>query len=311
MDVELSVILPIFEEAECLPSMLGELREILDATGRGYEIVCVDDGSQDGTDRVLARAAAADPRLRVVTFSRNFGKEAALHAGLERARGEAALVLDADGQHPPSLIPAMLELWDDGHEVVVARKRRRGREGALYRLGAAMFHRLVGPGAGADLVGASDFVLLGGPALEALRALPERSRFFRGLVHWIGFRTAEVEFDVAPRRGGRTGWGRLALARYALNGIVSYTTAPLVAIAAIGVASTAIGGVLGAIALFDWLTGRAVSGFTTVILMGMISSGLILTGLGAQSLYLSRLFDEVKARPLYLVRPETKPEDRA
>ncbi len=305
MDPELSVVLPIFEEAECLPSLLAELRVELSATGRRYEIVCIDDGSRDATPEVLAKAAAGDPAIRVITFSRNFGKEAALHAGIEAVRGQAAIVLDADGQHPPSTISTMVELWEDGYEVVDARKRSRGAEGAFYRAGAKLFNALVGGGSEARLFGASDFKLLGTAALTALRGLPERTRFFRGLVQWIGFRTASVEFDVAERRGGRTGWSRLGLIFYALGNVVSYSTFPLVLIALTGAASTGFGALLGGIALWDWATGSAVSGFTTVILMLMIFSGLILISLGTLALYVSRLYDEVKGRPLYVVRSDT------
>ncbi len=306
MEVEISVVLPVFEEADCLPAMLAELRSVLTAIDRSYEIICVDDGSRDRTPDVLAREAAADRALRVVTFTRNFGKDAALQAGIDVARGDAAVLLDADGQHPPALIPSMLDLWDEGHEVVTARKRSRGRESLGYRLAATLFHHSLG--AGHEGMASSDYTLLARPALDALRGLPERTRYFRGLVHWIGFRTAEVEFDVDPRLGGTTGFSRWRLFRHALDGIVSFTTAPLTAIAAAGAGATLFGGVLGVIALFDWMTGRAVSGFTTVILMIMFSSGIILTSLAAQSLYLSRLFEEVKQRPLYLVRPEAKPD---
>ena len=202
MDPELSVVLPIFEEAECLPSLLAELRAELSATGRRYEIVCIDDGSRDATPEVLAKAAAGDPSIRVITFSRNFGKEAALHAGIEAVRGQAAIVLDADGQHPPSTISTMVELWEDGYEVVDARKRSRGEEGPLYRAGAKLFNALVGGRDEARLFGGSDFKLLGAEALTALRSLPERTRFFRGLVHSIGYSLNMHDISIKYRYDG-------------------------------------------------------------------------------------------------------------
>ena len=281
---------------------------MLDGLERPYEIVCVDDGSTDGSGALLDAAAREDARVVPIHFSRNFGKEAALHAGLEAARGDAAIFLDADLQHPPELIPLMVELWSEqGFEVVEGRKRRRGGESAGYRLLAGLFYRLLGRATGADRIGASDFVLLGREAIEALKQLPERTRFFRGLVHWIGFRTTHVAFDVAPRQAGGSGWRPWALVRYGVDSILSFTTLPLLLIALAGLATTVVGWSLGFIALYHWATGVAVSGFTTVILMNLIFSSLILVSLGTMSLYLARLVEEVKGRPLYIVRGTPKP----
>lgn len=310
MSVELSVVLPIYNEAASLREALARLEPTLAALGRGYEIVCIDDGSTDATGDVLDALALRMPSLRVIHFTRNFGKEAALDAGLRAARGEAAIFLDADLQHPPELIPQMVELWrEHGYDVVDARKRVRGDESGSYRLFSALFNRLLGAATATDMRGASDYKLLSREAIDALAGLPERNRFFRGLVQWIGFRTVRVEFDVEPRRGGESAWGRLALLRYGVDSILSFTTAPLVLIAAAGVATTGVGSVLGCIALYQWATGAAVSGFTTVILMLLLFSGIILASLGTMSLYLARLFEEVKGRPLYVVRAPAKPGD--
>jgi polyisoprenyl-phosphate glycosyltransferase len=308
--IELSIVLPIYNEAAGIRGALDRLDATLAGLGRPYEIVCVDDGSTDQTPILLDALAEAMPHLRVVRFTRNFGKEAALHAGLRSARGEAAIFMDADLQHPPELIPQMVELWaEEGFDVVDARKRERGQEGRLYRLLAGVFYRLLAGATDADMFGASDYKLLSRSAMDALAALPERNRFFRGLVEWIGFRTARVAFDVEPRRRGQSRWGRLALLRYAIDSILSFTTFPLVLIAVAGVVTTGIGSVLGGIALYQWATGAAVSGFTTVILMLLIFSGLILVSLGTMSLYLGRLFEEVKRRPLYVVNRPTKSAD--
>jgi glycosyltransferase involved in cell wall biosynthesis len=311
--VELSVVLPVFDEVAALRGALDALRRVLEPLGRPYELICIDDGSRDGSGALLDALAAADPRLVVIHFSRNFGKEAALHAGLEAARGDAAVFLDADLQHPPELVPLMVELWaEQGFEVVEGRKRHRGDESAVYRGLAALFYRLLGSATRVDMRGASDFVLLDRAALEALKGLPERNRFFRGLVQWIGFRTTHVEFDVGPRRGGGSGWSAWRLLRYGVDGILSFTTFPLVLIALVGLVTTLLGSSLGFIALYHWATGSAVSGFTTVILMSLIFSGLILVSLGTVSLYLARLVEEVKGRPLYIARPTAKsPPDRA
>lgn len=306
--VELSVVVPVFDEARGIVALLDTLRGVLDTLQRPYEIVCVDDGSADGGGALLDAIAHDDPRVVPIHFSRNFGKEAALHAGLEAARGEAAIFLDADLQHPPELIPLMVELWaEQGYEVVEGRKRRRGKESTAYRILAGLFYRLLGSATDADMLGASDFVLLDRQACEALRRLPERTRFFRGLVHWIGFRTTSVEFDVAPRRSGGSGFRAWPLLRYGIDSVLSFTTLPLVLIALAGLATTVLGSSLGFIALYHWATGVAVSGFTTVILMNLMFSGLILVSLGTMALYLARLVEEVKGRPLYIVRAAEKP----
>ena len=230
--VELSVVVPVFDEAPGIRAALDALRAVLDGLGRPYEIVCVDDGSSDGSAELLDAMALEDERIVAIHFSRNFGKEAALHAGLEAARGEAAIFLDADLQHPPELIPLMVELWaEQGYEVVEGRKRRRGRERVSYRLLAGLFYRLLGSATRADMLGASDFVLLGREAMDALRRLPERTRFFRGLVHWIGFRTTQVEFDVSPRHTGGSAWRLFPLLRYGVDSVLSFTTVPLLLIA--------------------------------------------------------------------------------
>jgi len=306
--IELSVVLPIFNERDVLGATLERLHATLAPLQMGYEIVCVDDGSTDGTAALLDEFASQDSRLIPIHFTRNFGKEAALQAGLEIAHGEAALFMDADLQHPPELIPQMVELWcDEGAEIVEARKRRRGDEHLLYRAMAGLFGRLMGEATGVDMLGASDFKLLSRPALDALKRMPEQHRFFRGLVHWIGFESVAVEFDVDAREEGTSSWTPLELARYAVDATLSFTTAPLIWIALMGVLTTALGSILGGIALFDYVSGTAVDGFTTVILLLVIFSGLILTSLGTMSLYLGRLFEEAKRRPLYIVRAPEKP----
>ena len=307
MSVALSVVLPIYNEAAGIRASLEALLATLDGLGHRYEILCIDDGSSDGTDRILDELSCARPELVVIHFSRNFGKEAALHAGLQEARGEAAVFMDADLQHPTDLLPLMVELWSEGgYDVVEGRKRERGDESLLYRGLARIFYHLLGTATRSDMLGTSDYVLLARPAIEGLKQLPERNRFFRGLVHWIGFRTTAVEFDVPPRAAGASRWSTLQLLRYGLDSLLSFTTFPLVVIAVAGLVTTLLGSVLGGIALYHYATCVAVSGFTTVILMIFIFSGLILISLGTMSLYLARLFEEAKGRPLYLVRRASK-----
>jgi glycosyltransferase involved in cell wall biosynthesis len=301
---EISVVLPILDECELIDRTLEVLSAQLSETGRSFEIVCVDDGSTDGTGERLAARSLADARVVPVTFSRNFGKEAAVLAGLEVARGSAVVILDADLQHPPELVPQMLELWDEGFDVVDAVKADRGRESWLYRRLVAAFHVLLGEATGIDWAGASDFKLLDRQVVDALLACPERSRFFRGLVAWAGFRVTSLPFEVGERAAGRSKWLPFGLIRYSLRNLVAFSPAPLRVIGWIGLLTVLAGAVVAGQTLYNYLTGEALGGFTTVILLIYWLSGLILLSLGVIGYYLSQMYEEQKARPIFIVRKE-------
>jgi dolichol-phosphate mannosyltransferase len=304
--VDLSVVIPAYNEADvierCLEVVRAQLGAHLEKTRRSFEIVFVDDGSRDATPETLQRASEADPRVRVVLLSRNFGKESAMAAGLEAARGRAVLLMDADLQHPPDLIPRMVDLWDEGYEIVSAVKAERARESFVYRVMAAMFNLLMGGAAGRSFRGASDFKLLDRQVVDALAACPERSRFFRGLVTWIGFKTAEIPFTVAARAGGETKWSLGGLIRYSLKNLISFSAMPLKLVAAMGFGTLVFAAGLGVQTLYRYLAGQAVSGFTTVILLQLILGGLTLTSLGVIALYIAEIYDEAKRRPVFVVR---------
>ncbi len=231
---DVSIVLPMFNEAEVVEASVAEVVELMSGTGRSFEVVCVDDGSTDDTPMLLAAMSTADPRLMPVRFSRNFGKEAALAAGLEVAQGRAVVILDADLQHPPGLIPEMLQRWDEGFEVVDAVKAARGRESWLYKAAARVFNVLMGSAIGDDLRGASDFKLLDRQVVDTLLACPERNRFFRGLVAWAGFRVARVKFEVADRAAGRSKMGAFSLIAYSLRNLVAFSAVPLRLVSWIG-----------------------------------------------------------------------------
>jgi dolichol-phosphate mannosyltransferase len=304
---EVSVILPMYNEAPMVGPALTALREALSGCAASWEIVCVDDGSQDGTGAALVAASRADPRVVAVQFSRNFGKEAALLCGLQAAQGQAVVLMDADLQHPPSLLPALLAKWKQGFDVVDAVKANRGDESAGYRLFAALFYGLLSRAVGKDMHGASDFKLLDRQVVDAVLACPERNRFFRGLVAWVGFSVAQVPFDVAARHAGTSKWSMRGLIRYALHNLVSFSSLPLKLVAWAGAATVSVGVLLGIQTLYNWLTGRAVSGFTTVILLLLMLCGLILLSLGVVAVYLAYLYEEQKARPVFVVRQPRLP----
>lgn len=298
----LSIVLPMYDEAPNVDRVVDAVCTELEAIGRTFEIVCVDDGSRDGTYSALLTAAEREPRVVPVTFSRNFGKEAALLAGLEVARGQAIVVMDADLQHPPDLLPQMVAAWDEGFDVVDAVKAHRGQEGLLYRLAAEGFYGLMGRSVGEHLRGSSDFKLLDRQVVDAVLSMPERARFFRGLVAWVGFRVRRVPFRVQPRAAGRTSWSTLGLVRYSLRNLVAFTAAPLRAVAVLGFVTVGLDLLLAAQTLFNWLRGVAVDGFTTVILTTTLLGGLILISLGVVAIYLGQMYEELKQRPVYVVR---------
>lgn len=302
MTPEISVVLPMYDEAAMVERVLKVVADELHALDRPFEIVCVDDGSTDGTGPLLDEAAAADERVVAVHFSRNFGKEAALAAGLQTARGRAVLLLDADLQHPPDLIPAMVGKWEEGFDVVEAVKADRGRESLPYKAAATLFYALMGRNAGDRLQGSSDFKLLDRQVVDVLNALPERNRFFRGLVAWVGFRVVQVPFQVRERAAGTTKWSFTGLARYALRNIVSFTSTPLRLVAWLGFVTLVLDALLGVQTFWNWWRGAAVTGFTTVILTVVGLGGLILLSLGVVAVYLAQMYDEQKARPIFVVR---------
>lgn len=300
---ELSVVVPLYDEALVVDALVAAVGDALAPLGRSYELVLVDDGSTDGTaERLEALAAAPDARVIPVWLARNFGKEAALSAGLDAARGQAVILMDGDLQHPPALLPELIARWDAGFDVVNGVKADRGREGAVYKLLSEVFYRLLGGALGSRMREQSDFKLLDRQVVDAVRSLPERRRFFRALVVWVGFRTASVPFKVAPRAAGSTSWSRLGLVRYAVRGLVSFSSLPLQVIAWLGFAVTGAAALLAVDTLRHWAIGIAVSGFTTTILAVLGMGGAILVSLGVIATYLAAIYDEIKQRPVFVAR---------
>jgi dolichol-phosphate mannosyltransferase len=301
---DVSVVLPVFDEQESIDRTLVAVREQLRSAGVAFEIVAVDDGSRDATLERLRAASKADPAVTVVSLSRNFGKESALAAGLEAAQGRAVILMDADLQHPPDLLPEMIRLWREGHDVVNAVKASRSGEGLVYRALAGSFNALMGGAAGKGFQGASDFKLLDRQVVEALASCPERNRFFRGLVTWVGFRAVDVPFHVQPRAAGRTKWSISGLVRYSMRNLVAFSAFPLKLVAVAGFVTLVLAAGLAVQTLYRYLKGTAVSGFTTVILLQLILGGMLLTSVGVIAVYVAEIYEEAKRRPMFLVRRE-------
>lgn len=301
-DPLISIVVPFFDEEAVVDLLMPTVAEQLRSAGYRYELICVDDGSRDGTLSRLYRSAEQNPQVHVVSLSRNFGKEAALAAGLQAATGDALLFMDADLQHPPDLIPQMLELWQAGYDVVNGVKERRGREPWLYRLFAKAFNRLMGGASDTDFRGASDYKLLDRQVADVLRSLPETRRFFRGLVAWSGFRAVHLPFNVHSRAAGKTKWSLLGLLRYSVRNLLAFSEMPLRAIAAVGFGTLIFSALLALWQVFRFVTGNTLSGFTTVILLQLFLDGLLLSGVGIVAIYLAEMYAEVKQRPLFIVR---------
>ena len=297
----LSVVLPSYNEEEMLPKAASVLGELLGNSGIPYELVFVDDGSKDRTWEMIKQAAKSDPNVHGVHFSRNFGKEAAIFAGLSAASGDCAVVMDCDLQHPPQTVVEMYELWQAGYEVIEGVKRSRGKESPMHAMAAGTFYKLMSKSAGFDMSRASDFKLMDRRAVDTLLAIPERNAFFRALSSWIGFKTTTVEFDVQEREAGQSKWSTASLIKYAITNIVGYSSLPMQFVTAAGIMVFIFAIVMGIETLVRFFTGRAVEGFTTVIMLLLLLGSIIMISLGIIGIYISRIYEEVKGRPRYIV----------
>jgi polyisoprenyl-phosphate glycosyltransferase len=305
----LSVVSPVRDEEEGLCSFVHEVAEVLASSSVAYELILVDDGSSDGSWKVISDLAVRDEHVRGLSLSRNFGKDAAIMAGIAEAAGDAVVVLDADLQHPPALLEEMIELWQAGAEVVEAVKLNREGQPFPVRVGASAFNRVFRRFTGVDLTGATDYRLLSRRVVDALLTLPEHSVFFRGTSTWVGFERERITFRTGSRAVGASRWSLRSLARFAIRNITSFTSAPLHLVTLAGVLFAVASVILGIQTLFRWVSGAAVEGFTTVILLLLIQGSLVLTGLGVIGEYLARVHDEVKARPRYVVADRTGGRD--
>jgi len=298
----LSVVIPMYQEGSHVKNTIKVIEKILVDNHITYEFILVDDGSTDNTFSELKSLAKDNDKVSAIRLSRNFGKESALCAGLDYAAGDMILVMDADLQHPPHIIPDMVNAWlNEGFDVVEGVKRSRGKENILYRACAKLFYFLVNKSSDINLERASDFKLMDRKVVEAWKKMPEKTSFFRGMSAWLGFERKEIEFDVAERIDGRSRWSLLRLIRLAVNAITSYTSIPLYFTVILGIILFFGAFILGVQTIFMKLSGRAGSGFTTVILLLLIIGSTIMTSLGIIGMYLSIIYMEVKARPRYLI----------
>lgn len=297
----LSVVIPAFNEQEMVPAAAGQIDGILSRAGIPHELIFIDDGSRDATWAEIRAESEHRDTVRGVHFSRNFRKEAAIFAGLQAADGDCVAVIDCDLQHPPEKLVEMYRLWEQGVEVVEGVKTDRGEETLAHRVAAKTFYRLISEATHIDMTRASDFKLLDRKAVNVLLSMREKRAFFRALSSWIGFRTAEVPYEVRERAAGESKWSTWLLIKYALSNITAFTSLPLHLITGCGAASFLAALIVGIVSIVRLAMGRVVTGLTGAVILLLFLSGLIMVGLGIIGYYLGNIYMEIQDRPRFIV----------
>lgn len=300
-DKLLSIIIPAYNEQDNIHRTFNTIRQILNESHIPFEILFADDGSGDMTWPRICELSAGFPEVKGISFSRNFGKESAIFAGLEAASGACCVIMDCDLQHPPTVIPEMYRLWQEGCEVVEGVKTSRGQESPFHTFCAKSFYKIISSVTKVNMSDASDFKLLDRKAVDALLLLPERAPFFRALSSWVGFRTASIPFEVQERAIGSSKWSVWSLVKYAIRNITSFSGAPMQIVTFLGWLMLLASAILGVQSLYRYFSGTALEGFTTVILLQLIIGSVLMISLGIIGHYISRIYDEIKARPRYII----------
>lgn len=299
----LSIVIPSYNEEENIENTAKTVKDIMNKNRIPYEMIFVNDGSKDSTMKILKELTERDENITAVDLSRNFGKESAIFAGLKTAKGDAVVLMDCDLQHPPEVIAKMYDIWKNNDvDVVEGRKKDRGKENALYKAFSLWFYKLIGQSSGLDMSDASDFKLLDRSVVDSLNDMPERLTFFRAMSSWVGYRTEKVYFEVADRAEGKSKWSLRSLIKYAVNSITSFTSAPLHIVTFCGMITFLISIVLGVHTIVNKLLGNSAVGFSTVIILQLLTSSIIMFSLGIIGFYLAKIYEEIKQRPRFIIR---------
>ncbi|MDE6025504.1 MAG: glycosyltransferase family 2 protein [Lachnospiraceae bacterium] len=306
----ISVIIPAYNESAMIAKTSKVISDILEKSAIDYELIFVNDGSKDMTWMEIVKAHEENKRVIGISFSRNFGKEAAMFAGLEKAQGACAVIIDCDLQHPPEKIVEMYRLWEQGYEVVEAVKDDRGKESRVHGFFANTFYKIIGKATGLDMKNASDFKLMDRRVVDVLNGMPERSVFFRALSTWVGFKSTKVTFSVREREEGTSKWSTKALVKYAISNITSFSAAPMQVITVLGCICLFFDFVFAIYSLIAWITGGKIFAYTALILVNTLLSGIIMVGIGILGYYTSKVYDEVKRRPRYIISSQLYTDDR-
>jgi dolichol-phosphate mannosyltransferase len=301
----LSVVIPAYNEEEIIPKTAKTIDTILNDAGIDHELLFINDGSKDKTWERIEEQASLIPSVKGVCFSRNFGKESAVFAGIAEANGDCCVVIDCDLQHPPEKIVEMYRLWEQGYEIVEGVKTSRGRESGMHKFAAKAFYSIMSDAVGFDMSRASDFKLLDRKAINVLINMNEKNAFFRALSSWVGFKQTEVEYEVREREAGTSKWSTKSLIKYAVTNITSFTSAPMQIVTIMGMFVFVFGLLVSIEALVQYFRGTAREGFTTVIILQCFTCSVIMMGLGVIGFYISKIYDEVKGRPRYIIDKTT------
>jgi len=301
----LSVIIPAYNEEKCIRRVHSAIHSLLVENNIEGEFIFVDDGSSDQTYNIINELSLEEENIVGLHFSRNFGKESAISAGLAAVNGDCAVVIDCDLQHPPEKIIEMYRLWEQGYEIVEGIKKERGQEKKMHSIGAKFFYSVISRMAGFDMSNSSDFKLLDRKVIDVLNKMPERG-FFRAISYWVGYNKTSVEYDVAERVDGESKWSAAGLVKYALSNISSYSTAPMQTVTLLGFVMLMISVIFGIWALIDKIVGRALEGMTTVIIITIFIGSIIMISLGIIGYYIARIYEEIKGRPKYIISSTTK-----
>ena len=297
----LSVIIPAYNEELSVERAYYTISKILNEAEIENEIIFIDDGSMDTTYEKIKNLAKKEKNIYGLHFSRNFGKEAAISAGLASAAGDAVVVIDCDLQHPPEKIIEMYRLWQEGYEIVEGIKKTRGKESKIHGYAARKFYSIISSVVGFDMSNASDFKLLDRKVVDILNKIPERKGFFRAISFWVGFKKTVVEFEVNERLDGESKWSTIGLLKYAVSNISAYSTAPMQIVTVLGIMMLIITAVFSVWALIDKICGRALEGMTTVIIILIFIGSIMMISLGIIGYYVARIYDEIKGRPKYII----------
>lgn len=297
----LSVVLPAYNEELMIEKTCNVLHEILSNAEISYELVLINDGSTDNTWNEILKAGEKDPHILGIRFSRNFGKEAAILAGLSQTSGDVIAVMDCDLQHPPETLIEMYHKWEKGYEVIEGVKKSRGKESFLHKESAGFFYKLMSEATKVDMQNASDFKMMDRKVVNSILSLPERNMFFRATSSWVGYRTAYVEFEVQEREAGESKWSTWSLIKYAFTNIVAFTTAPLQIVTVGGGICFFCSLLMILYSLIQYFCGHAIEGYTTTILLLLLIGSAIMLSLGVIGYYLAKIYEEVKRRPRYII----------
>jgi len=300
-DKLLSVVIPAYNEEGMILTAANTISDILRRENINFELIFVNDGSKDRTWEVIQKTAETNSNVRGLNFSRNFGKESAMFAGLSNAYGDCSVIIDCDLQHPPEKIVEMYRLWEQGYEVIEGVKADRGEENALHSLSAKAFYGLISKAIQIDMSRASDFKLMDRKVVNVILNIKEKNAFFRALSSWVGFKTTTVEFEVQERTVGTSKWSIWSLVKYAISNITSFSTAPMQIVTILGGVMLVFSIVLGGTALYQKIAGLSVEGFTTVIIIQLFTGSIIMMSLGAIGYYIAKIYDEVQGRPRFII----------